>query len=127
MSLHYFELPKLPETVNADDGLQLWLKLFAAETEEELQQIKALEVKVMEQAIKAYHSITATEEFRNLERMRFDSRCNEASALDNAERRGERIEREKWQGVIAEKDSRIAELEAQLSKYENKCIRQIKR
>jgi hypothetical protein len=88
----------------------------------------------MEQAIKAYHSITATEEFRNLERMRFDARCNEASALDNAERRGYRKAKEEWQGVIAEKDSRItekdsritekdsriAELEAQLAKYENK-------
>jgi hypothetical protein len=32
---------------------------------EELQQIEALEVPVMEQAIKAYRSLTATEEFRN--------------------------------------------------------------
>jgi predicted transposase/invertase (TIGR01784 family) len=116
MSLHYFELPKLPKTVNADDTLQLWLKLFDAETEQELQQIKALEVKVMEQAIEAYRSITATEEFRRLERMRFDARCNEASALHNA--RCE--EREKWQGVVAEKDTRIAQLEAQIAQYENK-------
>jgi predicted transposase/invertase (TIGR01784 family) len=120
MSLHYFELPKLPETVNADDMLQLWLKLFDANTEEELKKIEALEVKVMEQAIKAYRSITATEEFQKLERMRFDARCNEASALGNARHEGAEIEREKWQGVVAEKDTRIAELEAQIAKYEKK-------
>jgi predicted transposase/invertase (TIGR01784 family) len=116
MSLHYFELPKLPEAVNADNELQLWLKLFDAKTEEELKQIEVLEVKVMEQAIKAYRSITATEEFRTLERMRFDARCNEASALHNARCEAEKVEREKWQGVVAEKDTRIAELEAQLAK-----------
>jgi predicted transposase/invertase (TIGR01784 family) len=112
MSLHYFELPKLPETVSTADRLQLWLKLFDANTEEELKQIQAMEVKEMEQAINAYRSITATEEFRNLERMRVDAACDEASALGHARRE----EREKWQGVIAEKDSRIAELEAQITK-----------
>jgi len=115
MSLIYFELPKLPEVVSANDGLQLWLKLFDAETEEELKQIEALEVPDMQQAIKAYRSITATDEFRTLERMRSDARRNEASALGNARRE----EREKWQGVVADKDTRIAELEAQLAKYKS--------
>jgi len=32
-------LPKLPEVVDADDELKLWLALFKAETEEELQKI----------------------------------------------------------------------------------------
>ena len=53
MSLHYFELPKLPEVVNTDDELKLWLALFKAETEEELQQIEAMGVPIMEQAINA--------------------------------------------------------------------------
>jgi hypothetical protein len=59
--------------------------------------------------------------------MRSDARHNEAAALGNARREGEAVEREKWQGVvaekdsrIAEKDSRIAELEAQIAQYENK-------
>jgi predicted transposase/invertase (TIGR01784 family) len=116
MSLHYFELPKLPETVNADDMLQLWLKLFDAKTEEELKQIEALEVTVMEQAINAYHSITASEEFQRLERMRFDARCNEASALGNARRE----EREKWQGVIAERDNRIAEKDSRIAEKDSR-------
>ena len=111
MSLHYFELPKLPETVSADDGLQLWLKLFAAETEEELQQIEALEVSLMRQAIEAYRSITATDEFRTLERMRSDARRNEAAALSNA--RNE--ERSKWERVVAERESVIAERESAIA------------
>ena len=110
MSMHYFELPKLPETVNADDGLKLWLTLFKAETEEELKQIEALGVPVMEQAINAYRHITATEEFKEMERLRSRARHNEAAALRHAAE----VEREKWQGVVAEKDALIAELQAKL-------------
>ena len=87
-SLHYFELPKLPEIVNADDKLKLWLSLFKAETEEELSKIEALEVPVMGQAIKAYRHVSATSEFKELERLRFLAKSNEASALANAEQRG---------------------------------------
>ena len=116
MSLIYFELPKLPESVSVHDGLQLWLKLFDAETEEELKQIEALEVPDMQQAIKAYRSITATDEFRTLERMRSDARRNEASALGNARREGYREAEDKLSGVISEQAARIAELEALLKK-----------
>jgi hypothetical protein len=42
----------------------------------------------MEQAIKAYRSITATEECRTLERMRSDALNREASALYNARHEG---------------------------------------
>ena len=77
----------------------------------------------MEQAVKAYRHVTATDEFKNLERMRFDAACIEASAIGNARRQ----EREKWQGVvadkdacIADKDARIAELEKQLAENQSK-------
>jgi predicted transposase/invertase (TIGR01784 family) len=108
LSLHFFELSKLPEEVSADDELCLWLKLFDAETEEELRQIEALGVSVMNQAIGAYRSITATDEFRTLERMRTDARHNEASALHNARRE----ESEKWQKVVADKDAALAKVVA---------------
>ena len=109
MILHYFELPKLPKTVTADDGLKLWLTLFRAKTEEELKQIEDLGVPVMEQAINAYRNITATEEFRQMERMRSRARSNEAAALRHARTEGAEAEREKWQGVVAEKDTALAE------------------
>lgn len=86
MCLHYFELPKLPEVVGADDELKLWLSLFNAETEEDLAKIEALEVPVMEQAIGAYRKVTATDEFRELERQRHYAAHNRASALGYARR-----------------------------------------
>ena len=85
MGFHFFELPKLPEEISDRDDLLLWLALFNANTEEELEQIKALEVPEMEQAINAYYSITASPEFRELERIREKARHDEAQALYHAQ------------------------------------------
>lgn len=112
MSLHFFELKKIPEAINADNMLLLWLSLFKAETEEELKKIDSMEVSVMKQAISAYQHITATAEFREIERLRSKARHDEAQALSHARQE----EREKWQGVLAEKDAEIARLRAQLEK-----------
>jgi predicted transposase/invertase (TIGR01784 family) len=89
MSLHFFELPKLPNEISPNNMLLLWLSLFKADTLEELEKIKAMEVPVMEKAINAYHSVTVSPEFRNLEKMRADARYNEAAALRNAEQKAE--------------------------------------
>ena len=83
---HFFELPKLPSDVGEDDMLLLWLSLFKAETEEELEKIKEMEVPVMSQAINAYYTITASSEFREKERLRAKARHDEAQALYNADR-----------------------------------------
>lgn len=47
MGFHFFELPKLPDDVNQEDMLLLWLSLFKADTEEELEMIKGMEVPVI--------------------------------------------------------------------------------
>ena len=109
--LQYYELPKLPNDVGAEDELKLWLTLFKAKTEEDLSKIEALEVPVMKQAIEAYREVTATDEFKELERLRSRARHNEASALGHARRE----ERNKWQGVVAEKDAALAEKNAALA------------
>ncbi len=88
MSLHYFELPKLPEGIDAKDEVKLWLALFKAETEEDLAKIEAMEVTVMNETIEAYWQGTATDEFREIERQRSRARHNEASALGHARREG---------------------------------------
>jgi len=112
MSLHFFELKKLPAAeLNASNKLLLWLSLFKANTEEELEQIKALEEPTMEQAINAYQKITATDEFKERERLRHYARINEASALYEAREQ----EREKWQGVVADKDAKLADKDAKLA------------
>ncbi len=84
MGFHFFELPKLPSDVGEDDMLLLWLSLFKAETEEELEKIKEMEVPVMSQAINAYYTITASSEFREKERLRAKARHDEVQALYNA-------------------------------------------
>jgi len=101
MSLHYFELPKLPKTISKDSELLLWLSLFNANTEEDFKRLEALEAPDMEQAISAYRHITATDEFKEIERIRSRARHNEAAALRHATE----IEREKWQVIVAEKDA----------------------
>jgi predicted transposase/invertase (TIGR01784 family) len=90
LSLHYFELKKLPKAVSADNELELWLSLFKAETEEDLKRLEELEVPEVSQAIAAYRQITVTEEFRELERLRSKARHDEAQALFNAESKGRR-------------------------------------
>jgi len=112
--MHYFELSKLPKSISKDDGLKLWLSLFNAETEEELKQIEALEVPVMTQAIGAYRHVTATDEFKELERLRSRARHNEASALGHARREGYREADQKWQGVVADKDAALANNAAEI-------------
>ena len=112
--MHYFELPKLPKTISKDDSLKLWLSLFNAETEEELKQIEALEVPVMKEAIVAYRHVSATDEFKELERLRSRAHHNEASALGHA--RSE--ERKIWQGVVAEKDAEIEQLRTLLAELQ---------
>jgi predicted transposase/invertase (TIGR01784 family) len=113
--LHYFELPKLPKEINREDELKLWLHLFHAETEEDIVKIAAMEVPIMEEAIGAYKQLTATDEFKELERLREKARHDEASALRHARQEGEKQECEKWQNVVAEKDMLIAKLQAQLN------------
>jgi predicted transposase/invertase (TIGR01784 family) len=90
MSLHYFELPKLPKLTEADigDGLKMWLALFNAKTDEDLFNIKKIGGEIMGQAVMAYESVVASADFREIERQRDLTRLNETSALNNARRKG---------------------------------------
>ena len=116
--LHFFELPKMKavELIDTDSEKELWLALFNAETEEELEALTKNGGAVMGEAIEAYRGVTATEKFRNLEWLRAKTRHDEAQALGNAERRGEargaEKEREKWQVVVAGKDTALADKDA---------------
>ena len=70
MGLHFYELPKLPSDFCGKDDMLLWLSLFKATTEEELEKI------------------TASSEFRERERLFEKARHDEAQALYNAEMKG---------------------------------------
>ena len=88
MGFHFFELKKLPDDVSEKDNLLLWLSLFRAETDEDLEKIKNMGVPTMEQAINAFYTITASSEFREAERLREKARHDEAQALYHAEQKG---------------------------------------
>jgi len=64
------------------------MSLFKAETKEELEKIKKMGVPAMEQAVNAYYSITASEKFREIERLREKARHDEAQALHYAKQEG---------------------------------------
>jgi len=116
MSLHFFELQKLPTNVSSDNMLLLWLSLFKADTEEELEKIKAMEVPVMKQAINAYHRITVSPEFKELEKMRSIARHNEAAALRHARNEERKLADTEWQSVVADKDAKLADKEAEIAR-----------
>ena len=112
MVLHFYELKKLSPLSDTDRGRDLWLKLFNAETEEELKRIEEMGVSFMNEAVMAYRHVAASPEFREMERVRSKARHDEAQALMNARKQ----ERAHWEGVVAEKDALIAQLQAQLEK-----------
>jgi predicted transposase/invertase (TIGR01784 family) len=87
-NLHYYDLRKLRKDLKDCNMLERWLSLIAAETEERLTEIQKLGDKDMNQAIETYHSITASEEFRQAARMRQKTLANEKSALNQAKREG---------------------------------------
>ena len=70
-----------------------------------------MEVPVMSQAIEAYRHVSASEQFKEIERLRDRARHNEASALAHAAE----VEREKWQGIVADKDAVLADKDAALA------------
>ena len=88
MGLYYFELPKLPEVTDGSDGLKLWMAFFNAKTEADLLKIQSLGGAIMVQAVKAYHRVSASGEFRELERLRARARLDEANALSSARSEG---------------------------------------
>jgi len=59
-----------------------------------------------------YTPPTPEEEAYWRERHRVDARCREAAALRHARTQGAEVEREKWQGVVAEKDAALNEKDA---------------
>ena len=110
MVLHFYELNKLPPLAEDDNNdKDLWLQLFRAETEEDLAAIEQLEVPIMSEALQAYRHVTASDEFKERERLWAKARHDEAQALANAALKGAIEERKHWHGIVADKDILLAD------------------
>ena len=78
-----YELPKTPPLASPDDSLLLWLSLFKAKNEADLQLIENMGAPEMSEAIGAYRSITVSPEFKEAARLREKARHDEAQAMLN--------------------------------------------
>jgi len=70
--------------------------------------------------IRKRYGITPEQSLQEMERLRSLARHNEASALRRARKEGEQREREKWQGVVADKDAELERLRAELAAIKTK-------
>ena len=120
--LKYFELPKLPTDIDFSNPLECWLSLFNAKTEDDLHIIERLGVPEMKKAVKQYHSVVVSDEFKAYLLMKEKAAHDEAQALEN-ERKLVRQEMEaeqkkstrKLKKIIADKDAKLADKDAEIA------------
>ena len=101
-AFHFYELKKLKtaDSLEVGDERNLWLSLFNAETWEELDKILLIGGEVMSQAVETYRGIVATDEFKNLEMLRWKTGLYEGQALYYAEKRGEKRAKKRMEQMI---------------------------
>jgi predicted transposase/invertase (TIGR01784 family) len=88
LEMHFYELTKLPETIDENDPMQRWLALFKAESTEELAVVEQMGDGEMAEAIVRLRKLTEDEKYRRLEDMRDEAAHEYASKLGGAYRRG---------------------------------------
>ncbi|MCL1865833.1 MAG: Rpn family recombination-promoting nuclease/putative transposase [Oscillospiraceae bacterium] len=111
MSIFVFELDKLPKEIDVSNMLELFLRVFKADTEEELEALEKLEVDEMKQMVNAYHDIVNSPDYAYLERRRLMDSMDENQAINNAVRKAEK----RWEGERSDMQAEIARLREQLS------------
>jgi len=115
-ALHYYELCKLPKSLNIDNRKEMWLNLFNAKTEEEIANLDSLGVPIMSEAIYAFRQVSTSKELEDIEWLREKSVRDEAWRTGNAVRERD----EHWQGVVTDlravKDAELAKKDAELAK-----------
>lgn len=71
MSVHVFELPKVPKNLVGSDNVQMWMELIRANSEEALSMVKnTAQNPSIQEAVDAVHTINADEAFREQVRLR---------------------------------------------------------
>ncbi len=95
MQLHFFELPKVRKVSDKNqpdenDELRLWMQLFKAKTEEELDMLNATNVSAIQHGVKAIRSLSEDEKIREYVRQREKAIQDYYSDMAVAESRGEK-------------------------------------
>jgi predicted transposase/invertase (TIGR01784 family) len=95
MRLHYLELPKVRKVSDKNkpdenDELRLWMQLFKAKTEEELDMLNATNVTAIQHGVKAVRSLSEDEKIREYVRQREKAIQDYYSDMAVAESRGEK-------------------------------------
>jgi predicted transposase/invertase (TIGR01784 family) len=90
LAVYFFDLRHAPESTDTTDRLALWCYLFNAETDEDYDRLRRLEVGMVTEAIETIKRVTSSEAFRELERMREKAALDFEQARYSAEKRGER-------------------------------------
>jgi flagellar biosynthesis/type III secretory pathway protein FliH len=122
VEINTIELNKLPE---ATDGSSLydWAKFISAKTEEELSMLEERNPQVKEAVVKL-RRLSADEqarwEYETKEKIRMDTNMFEEWArekgLEEGLLKGRRESDEKWQAVVADKDTEIADKDAEIAR-----------
>jgi len=109
LSLHFFELKKLPENINGEKQIELWLKLISAETEEEIHRLEKIKSDDIKTALDEVKRLNADKNFRDLIERRYIAMVEEKSALSFAKREGknEIIEAMRANGISEEEINKI--------------------
>jgi hypothetical protein len=101
----------MPKKNDPKSGYGLSQAQFEADTGLDLKQAGTRGVRIVSQVIETMHEITRSAEFREMVRLREKALRDEASALTQAKE----VERQKWQGVVAEKDAKIAKKDKKIA------------
>ncbi len=88
MSIHFFELRKVKNSLDVNDRKAMWMQLIRADTEEELNMIKNTNIPAMEQAVQVIFDMSADTALRERARLREKALHDEASALQGAKEEG---------------------------------------
>ena len=87
--IHFFELPKLRGTeVNADDMMNLWLKLIDCESEEDLEMLERTNAAPIKEAAYFIRKMSADEKVKERARLEEKRLHDEASIIGTARRQG---------------------------------------
>lgn len=121
LSIHIFELPKLPKGVAEENNKIQWMKLIRADSEEELEMIKTTtENSAIKKGIEAVYALSADtalrEKIRQRDKAVYDYYNDMAVARDEGELKGRREGRKEGEAAIIEKMRKSGMTDEQIKK-----------